>query len=204
MFINITKSSVTNEIILLRYLGEDIAISVGFSGSESRLPWKEPYQSGNRSSRSGTSRSGRWSGGSVRSVSKSCPTLGDPMDCSTPGYPVLHCLPELAQTHVHRVSDAIQPSHPPLPPSPPALDLSQHQGLFQWVSSSHQVARVLELHLQHQSFQWIFRIDFFLDWLVWSPCSPRDSQESSSTPQIKSFSSSVLSFLYGPALTIKK
>ena len=152
----------------------------------------------------GTSRSGRWSGGSVSSVSKSCPTLGDPMDCSTPGYPVLHCLPELAQTHVHRVSDAIQPSHPPLPPSPPALNLSQHQGLFQWVSSSHQVARVLELHLQHQSFQWIFRIDFFLDWLVWSPCSPRDSQESSSTPQIKSFSSSVLSFLYGPALTIKK
>ena len=83
--------------------------------------------------------------------------------------------PELAQTHVHQVGDAIQPSHPLLSPSPPAFNLSQHQGLFQWVSSSHQVAKVLESQLQHQSFQWIFRTDFLWDWLVWSSCSPRDS-----------------------------
>ena len=75
------------------------------------------------------------------------------MDCSTPGFPVLHCLLELAQTHVHRVSDAIQPSHPLLSPSPLALCLSQHQSLFQWVSSLHQVAKILKLQLQHQSFQ---------------------------------------------------
>ena len=68
------------------------------------------------------------------------------------GFPVLHYLPELAQTHVHRVSDAIQPSHPLLPPSPPALNLSEHQGLFQRVRPLHQVAKVLELQFQHQSF----------------------------------------------------
>ena len=77
-----------------------------------------------------------------------------------PGSSVLHCLPELAQTHVHWVSDAIQPSHPLSPPSPPAFNLSQHQGLFQWVSSSHQAAKILELQLQQQSFHWIFRVDF--------------------------------------------
>ena len=94
------------------------------------------------------------------SVAKSCLTLCDPMDCSTPGLPV-HCqLREFTQTHVHWVGDAIQPSHPLSSPSPPAFNLSQHQGLFQWVSSSHQVAKVLELQLQHQSFQWIFRTDF--------------------------------------------
>ena len=91
--------------------------------------------------------------------------------------------------------------HPLSPSSPLALSLSQHQGLFQGVSSSHQMARVLELQLQHQSFQWIFRTDFLWDWLVRSPCSPRDSQESSPTPQFKSINSSVLSLLYGPALT---
>ena len=80
--------------------------------------------------------------------------------CSTPGFPVHHQLPELPQTHVHRVSDAIQPSRPLLSPSPPAFNLSQHQGLFQRVNSSHQVAKVLEFQLQHQSFQWIFRNDF--------------------------------------------
>ena len=79
--------------------------------------------------------------------------------------------------------------------------LSQHQGLFQWVSSSHQVAKVLELQLQHQSFQWIFRTDFHLDGLVGSPCNPRDSQESSPTPQFKSINSLALSFLYSPTLT---
>ena len=76
-------------------------------------------------------------------ITKLCPTLCDSMDCGTPGLPVLHHLLELAQTHVHWVGDAIQPSHPLLPSSPPALNLSQHQGLFQWVSSSHQMAKVL-------------------------------------------------------------
>ena len=95
----------------------------------------------------------------ISSVGQSCPILCDPMNCSTPGLPVHHKLLELAQTHVHQVSDAIQPSHPLLSSSPPAFDLSQHQGLFQWISSSHQVAKVLELKLQHQSFQWIFRTD---------------------------------------------
>ena len=101
------------------------------------------------------------------------------MDCSTPGFPVHHQLPELAQTHVHWVDDVIQPSYPLSSPSPPAFSLAQHQSLFQWVSSSHQVAKVLEFLLQQQSFQWIFRTDFLQDWLVWSPCSTRDSQESS-------------------------
>ena len=97
------------------------------------------------------------------SVTKSCPTLYNPMDCSTRSFPVLHHVLEFAQTHVHRVGDAIQPSHPLSPPSPPDFNLSQHQGLFHWVLSSHQVAKVLEL--QHQSFQWVFRVDFFrIDW----------------------------------------
>ena len=83
-----------------------------------------------------------------------------PMDCSTPGLPVHHQLPELTQTHVHWVSDAIQPSHPLLPPSPPAFSLFQHQGLFQWVSFLYHMVNVLEL--QHQFFQWIFRADFLI------------------------------------------
>ena len=123
------------------------------------------------------------------------------MNCSTPGLLVHYQFPELTQTHVHWVSDAIQPSHPLSSPSPPAFDLSQHQGLFKWVSSSHQVAKVLEFQLQHQSFQWTFRTDFLEDGLVRSPCSSRDSQESSPTPQFKSISSSALSFLYNPTLT---
>ena len=86
------------------------------------------------------------------SVAQLCPTLCSPMDHSTPGFPVHHQLPELAQTHVHWVGNAIHPSHPLSPPSPPAFNLSQHQGLFQWVSSSNQVAKVLPLQpqLQHQ------------------------------------------------------
>ena len=109
---------------------------------------------------------------SVSSVAQSCPTLCDPMDCSTPDLPVHLQLPEFTQTHVHWVGEAIQPFHPLSSPSP-AFNLSQHQGLFQWVSSSHQVAKILEL--QHQSFQWIFRSDFLWAWLVWSPCCPKDS-----------------------------
>ena len=94
------------------------------------------------------------------SIAQSCLTLCQPMDCSKPGFPVLHYLLELAQTHVCWVDDATQPSHPLLAPSPPAFNLSQHQGLFKWVSSLHQVAKVLELQFQHQSFQRVFRIDF--------------------------------------------
>ena len=93
------------------------------------------------------------------SVSQSCPTVCNPMDCSTPGLPVHHQLWEFTQTHVHWVGDAIQSSHPLSWPSPPAFNLSQHQGLFKWVSSSHQVAEILELQLQHQSFQWTPRTD---------------------------------------------
>ena len=93
------------------------------------------------------------------SVAQLCLTLCDPVDCSTPGFPVFHYLPEFAQIHIRWVGDAIQPSHPLSAPSPPAFNLSQHQGLFQWVGSLHQVAKVLELQLQHQSFPWIFRVD---------------------------------------------
>ena len=86
------------------------------------------------------------------------------MDCSMPGFPVLQYLLEFALTHVHWVYDAIQPSHRLLPSSPPALNLSQHQGLFQWVGSSQEVAKVLEFQLQHQSFRWTGLISFKIDW----------------------------------------
>ena len=94
------------------------------------------------------------------SVAQSCPTVCDPMGCSTLGLHVHHQLPEFTQTNVHWVSDTIQPSHPLSSPSPPALSLSQHQGLFKWVSSLHLVVKVSEFQLQHQSFQWIFKTDF--------------------------------------------
>ena len=93
------------------------------------------------------------------SVAQLCPTLCDPVDCSTSGLPVHNQLPDLTQTLVHWVSDAIQPSHPLSSPSPPTINLSQHQGLFKRVSS-HEVAKVLEFQLQHQSFQWTFNTDF--------------------------------------------
>ena len=96
---------------------------------------------------------------SVQLRAQSCPTLCNPLDCRMPGVPVHHQLPEFTQTHLHWVSDAIQLSHPLSTPSP-AFKLSQHQGLFKWVNSSHQVAKVLEFQLQHQPFQWIFRDDF--------------------------------------------
>ena len=91
--------------------------------------------------------------------------------------PCSHSLLEFTLTYVDWVGDGIQPSHPLSPPSPPALHLSQHQGLFQWVGSLRQVAKGLEFRLQHQSFQWMCRTDFLKDWLVWSPSSPSDSQE---------------------------
>ena len=131
------------------------------------------------------------------SVTQSCSILCDPMNHSTPGLPVHHQLPEFTQTHVHRVGDAIQPSHPLSSPSTPAPKPSQHEGLFQWVNSLHEFQlqlKVLEFQLQHQPFQWTPRTDLPYDGLVGSPCSPRDSQESSPTPQFKSTNSSVLIF----------
>ena len=121
------------------------------------------------------------------------------MDCRMPDFPV---------HPTHRACSNSCPlsrwCHPTISSSvipSPALNLSQHQGLFQWVSSSHQVAKILEFQLHHQSFRWILRTDFLYHWLVESPCSPRDSQESSPTPQFKRINSSVLSFLYSPTLT---
>ena len=119
----------------------------------------------------------------------------------TSGLPVHQQLPEFTQTHLHWIGDAIQPSYPLSSPSPSDFNLSQHQGLFQWISSLHQVAKVLQFQFQHQCFQWIFRTAFLEDWLVGFPCCPSNSQESSPTPQFKSISYSVLSFLYSPILT---
>ena len=110
------------------------------------------------------------------------------MDCSTPGFPVLHYLLEFAQIHVHWASDAIQSSHPLSSPSPPAFNLSQHEGLFKWVSYLHQVTKILELYLQHQSFQWIFRlISFRIDWF-----DPLASKGFSSLVQHHSSKASIL------------
>ena len=138
----------------------------------------------------------KWLGYQFNSVTQSCTTLCDPMDCSRPGFPVHHQFLELAQTHVHRVSDAIQPSHTLSPSSPPALSLSQHQGLFQWVGSSHQVAKVLAFQLQHQSLHWVFRVDSLWDWFFWSPCCPKDSQQSSPMPQFKNIHSLTVSLYF--------
>ena len=112
-----------------------------------------------------------------------------------------HARPPCPSPHVHRVCDAIQPSHPRSSPSPPALNPSQHQSLFQWVHSSHEVAKVLEFQLQHHSFQRNPRADLLQNGLVGSPCSPRDSQESSPTPQFKSINALALSLLHSPTLT---
>ena len=116
------------------------------------------------------------------------------LPCPTP-------TPRACSNHVQWIGDAIQPSHLLSSPSPPAFNLAQQQGLLQGVSSSHQVAKLLEFQLQHQPFQWTLRTDLLYDGLVGSPCSPRYSQESSPTLRFKSINSSVLSFLYGPTLT---
>ena len=133
------------------------------------------------------------------SVAQWCPTLCDPMKHSIPGLPV-HQLPESTQTHVHQVGDAIQPSHPLSSPSPPAFNLSQHQSLFKWVSSSH-----------HEAKDWSFSLNispssehpgltsFRMDWL--DLLAVQGTLESSPTPQFKSINSSVLSFLHSPTLT---
>ena len=115
------------------------------------------------------------------SVDQSCPTLCNPMNHSTAGLPVHHQLPEFTQTHVHQVSDVIQPSHPLSSPSPPTSNPSQHQSLFQWVNSLPEVAKVLEFQLQIHSLQRNPRADLLQNGLVGSSCSPRDSQESSPT-----------------------
>ena len=107
------------------------------------------------------------------SVAQSCATLCDPRDCRTPGFPVLHQLPDLAQTHVHRVVNAIHPSNSLSSPSPPAFNPPKHQGLFQCASSLHQVAKVLEFQLPHQSFQWILRT-WLSDWTDWFPLGSTD------------------------------
>ena len=119
--------------------------------------------------------------------------------CQASVFFLVHHLPEFAQTHIHWVGDAVQPSHPLSTPSLPALSLLKHQSLFQLVGSSCRVAKVVEL--QHLFFQWIFRVDFFYNWQTWFPCCPGDSQESSPAPQSESIYFLVLSLLYGPALT---
>ena len=122
------------------------------------------------------------------------------MDYSMQDLPDPHHFPRFAQVHVHCIGDAIQPPHPLKPSSPSVLNLSQSQGLFQWVICSQQMTKILEFQLQLQ-FLWVFMIDFPKDWLVWSPCCPRDSQESSPAPQFKGIDSSAFCLLYGPALT---
>ena len=127
-------------------------------------------------------------------VAESCLTLCNTMDSSTPDFPVLHCLFKPMSI------ESVMPSndHPLSPPFPPVLNLSQCQGLSQWVSTLHQVTKVLEL--QHQSFQRIFTIEFLQDWLVWFPCSPGDSQESLQHHNLKASILRCSGLLYGPAL----
>ena len=134
------------------------------------------------------------------SLTKPCPTLCDPMGCSISGFLVLHYLLEFALTHVYCVRDAISSSHPLLYPSPPAFNLSQDQGLFQWVTSLHHVAKGLKLQLQDQFFQRIFRVDFQEDWLVWSAQAKVLTRVFSSTT-IWKHPFSALSLLYGSLLT---
>ena len=159
----------------------------------------------------GFARQGYWSGlplpspitkfSQFSSFTQSCQTLCDPMNPSMPGLPVHHQLSEFTQTHVHRVRDAIQPSHSLSSPSPPTPNPSQHQGLFQWVNSSHEVAKVLEFQLSASVLPMNTQDWFHLGWTGWTPCSPKDSQESSPTPQFWIINSSVLSFLHSQTLT---
>ena len=136
------------------------------------------------------------------SVTQSWLTFCNPMDCSIPGLPVPHHLPESVQDYVHCIGDAIQPTHPLTPSSPSALNLYQHQVLFQWANSCHQMFKVLELQFQLQSFQWICNVGFLQDWPLWS-WSPRDSCESAPAAQFESIISLVLSLPYGPTLRYK-
>ena len=116
-------------------------------------------------------------------VTKSCPTCCDPVDCSTPGFPVLHYI---CRSWLKLMStESVMPSNHLILCCPLLLLPSVFSSIRVFINSSHQVAKLLELQLQHQSFQWIFRVDFLLDWLVWCAYSPRDSQKSSLTPQFK-------------------
>ena len=133
------------------------------------------------------------------SVAQSCPTLWDPMNCSTPGLPTHHQLPEFTQIHVHWVGDAIQPSHPLLSSSPPAPNPSQHQGLSQWVNSLHEVAKYWSFSFNISPSNEQPGVIFRMDWL--DLLAVQGTLESSPTPQFKSINSSVLSFLYSPTLT---
>ena len=135
------------------------------------------------------------------SVNWLCWTLCNPVDCGMPVIHVYHQHMEFTQTHVYQLSDAIQPSHPLLTPSHSAFNLSQHQDLFKWVSSSHKLVKVLEFQIQHQSFWWVLRTDFLWDGLVGPSCSPRYSQEFSPAPRFKTINSLVLSFLHSSSLT---
>ena len=138
---------------------------------------------------------------SVSSVTQSCPTLRDPMDCSPPGLPLSFTISQSLLKLLF--IESVMPSNHLilcrpflfLPSIFPSIRIFSNESVL------HQVAKILEFQLQYQSFQWIFRTDFLYDGLVGSPCSPRDSQESSPTPQFKSINSSALSFLYSPTLT---
>ena len=133
------------------------------------------------------------------SVAQSRTTLRNPVDCSMPGFPVLYYLLEFAQIHIHWVGDSIQQYHPLSTTSPTAVNLSLCQGIFQWIGSLHQMAEILELQLQHQSFQWIFGlISFRIDWFA---CAVLGTLQSFVHHQLKHISSSVLSLRYGPVLT---
>ena len=135
------------------------------------------------------------------SIAQSCLTLCDPMVGNTPGLPVHRQLPKFTETHVHWVGDAIQPSHPLLSPSPSTFNLSQDQGIFKWVSSSHQVGKVLSFSFSiSPSNEYSRLISFRIDWFYLLAVQG-DSQESSKTPQFKSINSLVLSFLYSLTLT---
>ena len=132
------------------------------------------------------------------SVAQSCTTFCDPMDCSMPGLSVHQQLPEFTQIHVHQVGDAIQPFHPLSSLSPLAPKLPQDQVLFQSANSSHEVAKVLEFQLQHQSFQdWAP-----LGWTGWISLQSKGLSRVFSNTTVQNINSSVLSFLYGPALSL--
>ena len=137
---------------------------------------------------------GRCSVVQFSSVVQSCLTLCDPMDCSMPALPVHHKLPELTYTYAHHIIDAIHPSHPLSSPSPPAFNLSQHQCLFIWVSSSHYVAKGLEFPASASVLPMNIQDSFPLGWTGWISLQSKGLSREL-TPQFKSIYSSALSFL---------
>ena len=135
------------------------------------------------------------------SAAQSCPTLCDPMDCSTPGLSVHHQLPEFTQTHVHWVGDAIQPSHPVSSPSPPAFNLSQHQGLFKWVCSSIRIHQSIGISAPTSVFPMNIQDWFPLGWTGWISLQSRGLSRVFSNIAVQKHQFLELSFLYSPALT---